>query len=122
MKIILIRLLLAIGAMAILGWVIIGTNKYLDNKKLQDRLSQFTGEYAELAQKCLWKEDGITCCISSVQSMQDAQATLTPEKWCPDGSVVNSLKCISSYAWCEKKDLKPKDLKWAPPKEIIKYY
>lgn len=122
MKIILIRIWLTLGAFILLGWIIIGANEYFAYKKLHERLSQFTGEYAELAQKCLWKEDGLSCCISSVAAMQNAEATLTPEKGCPDGTIVNSLKCISSYAWCEKKDLKPKDLKWAPPKEIIKYY
>ncbi len=122
MKIILLRILIVLGILALLGWIIIGTNQYFAHKKLQQRLAQFTGEYAELAQKCMQKEDGLSCCMSSVEAMQGAQASLTPEKWCPDGSIVNSLKCISSYAWCEKKDLKPKDLKWAPPKEIIKYY
>lgn len=53
MKIILIRLLLALSILALLGGIIIGANEYFANKKLQERLSQFTGEYAELAQKCL---------------------------------------------------------------------
>lgn len=80
MKIILIRICIVIVSIMVLGGLILGINKYLADKQFQERLSQFSGEYQDLAQSCLKKEDSVSCCIASVQAMQNSEGTLTPEK------------------------------------------
>lgn len=56
--------------------------------------------YKELAKKCEEK-GGFTCCISSVNAMEEGGYELEPETGCPHGFQVNMLRCVDSYKWCE---------------------
>jgi len=59
---------------------------------------QLTGNayYDQLTLQC-----SDSCCQASVDQMRAIGARVVPASGCPGGSTENSLKCISSYSWCE---------------------
>lgn len=54
--------------------------------------------YKDLANNC---ETGDDCCLDSVKIMFENNYVLAPDSGCPEGSLINALKCGTSYAWCE---------------------
>ncbi|OGX28191.1 MAG: hypothetical protein A2787_01790 [Omnitrophica WOR_2 bacterium RIFCSPHIGHO2_01_FULL_48_9] len=59
--------------------------------------------YQELSMECR-KTAAVSCCMASVRRMTAKQAQLVPAEGCSEGWGKNSLKCVSSYQWCEPKE------------------
>ncbi len=57
--------------------------------------------YGELAKECGQKRN-YDCCISSVKIMVEKNYKLVPETGCPEGYLMNTLRCVGSFQWCEK--------------------
>lgn len=64
----------------------------------QPVLAEDAVDYDALLKKC---EGGTGCCKASVERMKQTKAILQSDNKCPQGYTPNTLKCITSYAWCE---------------------
>jgi len=58
--------------------------------------------YTNLREVCREKSDE-NCCLVSVNAMESNYAKIAPKEGCPDGYRREMLKCMSSFAWCERK-------------------
>ncbi|MFQ5405906.1 MAG: hypothetical protein ACE5DI_01975 [Candidatus Micrarchaeia archaeon] len=58
--------------------------------------------YGQLKEVCL-ETGNPSCCIASVNTMEQGNHTVRPKGGCPQELQTTMLKCIDSYLWCEAK-------------------
>ncbi len=95
MKKILIVIITIFGAIILFGF---GYDFYKD-WALKNKINNYSDYYKQLIEGCKSKNNQ-SCCISSVQYMQNGNFKLAPKSGCPEGFQKDMLKCIDSYKWC----------------------